>query len=162
MRHGAAALQDSELLAIALRTGIPGLHVVELCNRLLRQFGGLRGLLGAAPEELMAVPGLGAAKACMLAALLELARRAVEEELPRVNNLDHPLQVKQYCKLALGHRRVEHCIALYLDNQLRLIATGELRAARCRRPRSTPGRSCARHCATMRPPSSWPTTIPRA
>jgi DNA repair protein RadC len=126
MRHGAAALQDSELLAIALRTGIPGLHVVELCNRLLRQFGGLRGLLGAPPEELMAVPGLGAAKACMLAALLELARRAVEEELPRVNNLDHPLQVKQYCKLALGHRRVEHCIALYLDNQLRLIATGEL------------------------------------
>ena len=27
---------------------------------------------------------------------------------------------------ALGHRRVEHCIALYLDNQLRVIATGEL------------------------------------
>ena len=34
--------------------------------------------------------------------------------------------MKQCCKLALGHRRVEHCIALYLDNQLRLIATGEL------------------------------------
>jgi DNA repair protein RadC len=126
LRHGAAALQDAELLAIALRTGIPGLHVMELCNRLLRQFGGLRGLLGAAPEELMAVPGLGAAKACMLAALLELARRAIEEALPQVSSLDHPLQVKQYCKLALGHRRVEHCIALYLDNQLRLIATGEL------------------------------------
>ncbi len=31
----------------------------------------------------MAVPGLGSAKACMLAALLELARRAVEEGLPR-------------------------------------------------------------------------------
>ncbi|MGY6273243.1 RadC family protein [Achromobacter denitrificans] len=126
LRHGAAPLQDSELLAIALRTGIPGLHVVDLCNRLLKQFGGLRGLLGASPEELMAAPGLGAAKACTLAALLELARRAIEEELPRISSLDHPLQVKQYCKLALSHRRVEHCIALYLDNQLRLIATGEL------------------------------------
>ncbi|MBO9329777.1 hypothetical protein A6B37_25495 [Achromobacter sp. HZ01] len=126
LRHGACALQDAELLAIALRTGLPGVHVTTLGNRLLQQFGGLRGLLGAAPEELMAVPGLGSAKACMLAALLELARRAVEEGLPQADSLNRPLQVKQYCKLALSHRRVEHCIALYLDNQLRLIATGEL------------------------------------
>ncbi len=126
LRHGAAALQDAELLAIALRTGIPGLNVVELGNQLLTRFGGLRGLLGAAPEELMAVPGLGAAKASLLAALLELARRAVEEDLTRNDSLNHPLQVKQYCKMALGHRPVEHCIALYLDNRLRLIATGEL------------------------------------
>ncbi|MBC9907832.1 RadC family protein [Achromobacter xylosoxidans] len=126
LRHGAAALQNSELLAIALRTGVPGLDVVELGNRLLARFGGLRGLLGTTPEELTAVPGLGTAKACMLAALLELARRAIEEDLARNSNLDHPLQVKQYCKMALGHRQVEHCIALYLDNRLRLIATGEL------------------------------------
>ncbi|CAB3920174.1 RadC family protein [Achromobacter anxifer] len=126
LRHGAAALQDAELLAIALRTGIPGLNVVELGNQLLIRFGGLRGLLGTAPEELMAVPGLGTAKASLLAALLELARRAIEEDLTRNDNLNHPLQVKQYCKMALGHRPVEHCIALYLDNRLRLIATGEL------------------------------------
>ncbi len=126
LRHGAAALQDAELLAIALRTGIPGLNVVELGNQLLTRFGGLRGLLGATPEELMAIPGLGAAKSSLLAALLELARRATEEDLTRNDTLNHPLQVKQYCKMALGHRPVEHCIALYLDNRLRLIATGEL------------------------------------
>jgi DNA repair protein RadC len=82
LRHGAAALQDSELLAIALRTGIPGLDVVELGSRLLTRFGGLRGLLGATPEELTAVPGLGVSKACMLAALLELARREFYYPLP--------------------------------------------------------------------------------
>ncbi|WMD23485.1 DNA repair protein RadC [Achromobacter seleniivolatilans] len=126
LRHGAGALQDAELLAIALRTGIPGLNVVDLCNGLLDRFSGLRGLLGATPEELMTVSGLGAAKACTLAALLELARRAVEEDLTRTETLQHPSLVKQYCMTALGHRKIEHCIALYLDNQLRLIATGEL------------------------------------
>ncbi|CAB3719405.1 RadC family protein [Achromobacter piechaudii] len=126
LRHGAGALQNAELLALGLRTGIPGLNVVDLSNRLLERFCGLRGLLGATPEELMTVPGLGAAKACTLAALLELARRAIEEDLTRPESLRHPGQVKQYCLTALGHRRVEHCIALYLDNQLRVIATGEL------------------------------------
>lgn len=126
LRHGAASIQDAELLAIALRTGIPGLNVVDLCRNLLDRFGGLRGLLGAAPEELMTIPGLGSAKACTLAALLELARRAIEEDLARDSPMNHPARVKQYCKTALAHRQVEHCIALYLDNQLRLIATGEL------------------------------------
>ncbi|CAB3671750.1 RadC family protein [Achromobacter pestifer] len=126
LRHGAAALQDAELLAIALRTGIPGLNVVDLSSRLLDHFSGLRGLLGASPEALMAVPGLGTAKSCTLAALLELARRSIEEDLTRSDALQHPGQVKQYCMTALGHRQVEHCIALYLDNQLRVIATGEL------------------------------------
>jgi len=126
LRHGAAALQDAELLAIALRTGIPGLNVVDLSSRLLERFSGLRGLLGATPDELMTVSGLGTAKACTLAALLELARRAVEEDLTRADALRHPSQVKRYCMTALGHRQVEHCIALYLDNQLRVIATGEL------------------------------------
>ncbi|CAB3855319.1 RadC family protein [Achromobacter deleyi] len=126
LRHGAAALQNAELLAIGLRTGVPGLNVLDLSGRLLERFSGLRGLLGATPEELLAVPGLGTAKACSLAAVLELAKRAVEEELTRDSTLDHPARVKQYCKVTLAHRRVEHCIALYLDSQLRLIASGEL------------------------------------
>ncbi|KOF52611.1 MULTISPECIES: DNA repair protein RadC [unclassified Achromobacter] len=126
LRHGASSLRDAELLAIALRTGVPGRNVLELGNLLLERFQGLRGLLGATPEELQTVPGLGQAKACSLAAVMELARRAAEEELAREAALNHPARVKQYCKVALGHRRVEHCIALYLDGQLRLIASGEL------------------------------------
>ena len=48
------------------------------------------------------MPGLGAAKACMLAAVLELARRAIEEDLTRDTALDHPRRVKQYCKTTLA------------------------------------------------------------
>ncbi|WP_312994659.1 RadC family protein [Achromobacter animicus] len=126
LRHGAASIQDAELLAVALRTGIPGLNVVDLCRQLLDRFGGLRGLLSTSPQDLMSIAGLGASKACTLAALLELARRAMEEDLVRDTAMNHPTRVKQYCKAALGHLQVEHCIALYLDAQLRLISTGEL------------------------------------
>ena len=35
LRHGAAALQNAELLAIGLRTGVPGLNVLDLSGRLL-------------------------------------------------------------------------------------------------------------------------------
>ena len=58
LRLGASALQNAELLAIALRTGVPGLNVLDLSCQLLDRFHGLRGLLGATPVELQALPGL--------------------------------------------------------------------------------------------------------
>jgi len=126
LRQGPGALHDSELLAVALRTGAPGVNAVELGRRLMARFGGLRGLFSASPGELCQEPGLGAAKACALAAVLELARRSIEEGMTGRPSLSHPESVKLYCRTALGHRTVEHCIALYLDNQLNLIACGEL------------------------------------
>jgi DNA repair protein RadC len=126
LRHGPAALTDAELLALPLRTGARGRNVVDLGRALIMNFQGLRGLFSAPPEELAAFPGVGVAKACVLAAVLELARRTIEEDLVRGNALRHPERVKQYCMTALGHRVVEHCLALYLDNQLNFIASGEL------------------------------------
>lgn len=126
LRHGACALRDAELLALALRTGTRGHTAIEMGNRLIRQYGGLRGLFAASPQELMSLPGLGSAKAGSLAAILELAQRVAKEQLTRKHALSQPSHVKQYFQMALTHRTVEHCLALYLDNQLNLIATGEL------------------------------------
>ena len=43
--RGADALSDAELLAIFLRTGLPGKTAVDLARELLQRFGGLRALL---------------------------------------------------------------------------------------------------------------------
>jgi DNA repair protein RadC len=126
LQHGPAVLTDTELLAIVLRTGTRGRTVLELTRLLLERHGGLRELFRTPPEALRATPGIGAAKACQLLSVLELARRVMEEQLADTPALDHPARVKQYCLAILAHRQVEHCMALYLDNRLRLIATGEV------------------------------------
>jgi DNA repair protein RadC len=126
LQHGAGVLTDPELLAIVLRTGTPGRPVVELARQVIAHFGSLRALFAATPQALGRIPGLGAAKTCQVLSVLELARRTMREELSQGCVLDNPGRVKQYCVAMLGHREVEHCIALYLDNGLRLIATGEV------------------------------------
>lgn len=126
LAHGARVLTSPELLAIILRTGIKGLDAVSLGHQLIARFDGLRGLLAADAQTLLGIPGLGVAKTCELLAINELNRRALEEDLKTGPALNQPHHVKRYCTAALGHQTVEHCIALYLDSQYRLIVSEEL------------------------------------
>lgn len=126
LAHGAQALTSPELLAIVLRTGTKGCDAVSLGHRLIEQFSGLRGLLAADVHTLLKLPGLGLAKACELQAINELNRRALAEELRIGQALDQPERVKHYCIATLGHLKIEHCFALYLDSQYRLIICEEL------------------------------------
>lgn len=126
LRHGAHALTTAELLAVLLRTGTRGRNAVEMSRELVSHFGGLRRLLSAETEALLAFPGLGTAKTCELLAVQELGRRALEEPLRNGRALSQPDRVKQFCAMRLAHLRVEHCIALFLDTQLQLIDCGEM------------------------------------
>ena len=62
LAQGAEALSDAELLAIFLRTGLPGCSAVDLARRLLAGFGSLRALLQADLSTFSAHAGLGPAK----------------------------------------------------------------------------------------------------
>lgn len=74
--HGAAAVSNAELLAVILRTGSAGQSAVELANTLLARFGSLENLAAAAVADIAGIKGVGKAKACQIAAALELGRRA--------------------------------------------------------------------------------------
>ncbi|MEN9588462.1 MAG: hypothetical protein RLZZ481_248, partial [Pseudomonadota bacterium] len=126
LQAGASALTDAELLAVILGTGTRGLHAIDLAQALLVQFGGIRPLLNANSHELRGVLGLGDARICQLAAISALSKRALEEGLKRDCSLKHPTQVKAYCLTLLGHASVERCMALFLDNQHRLIQATEI------------------------------------
>src|SRR2546430_5651738 len=91
---GAAALADAELLAILLRTGIKGKTAVDLARQLLGRFGSVAGLLDAGSTNLAETPGLGSAKLAQLQAALELARRALKEEISSRNALSSPRAVR--------------------------------------------------------------------
>lgn len=124
---GASALADAELLALLLRTGVAGKNVLQLSQELLDRFGGVAGLLHAGLDELRTVKGLGgSAKRAELAAVLELARRALAEQLKERAVFDSPDAVKRYLQLHLAARPHEVFAVLFLDAQHRLIAMEEL------------------------------------
>ena len=117
LTHGAQSLTNAELLAIILRTGMRGCDAVALGQQLIDRFRGLRSLLSADSASLLEITGL---------AINELNRRAMHEELEHGHALDQPERVKHYCTATIGHRKIEHCMALYLDSQFRLIESEEV------------------------------------
>lgn len=126
IKHGAQALSDAELLAIFLRVGVRGKSAVELGRDMLVHFGSLGGLFGAGLREFSILHGLGAAKYAQLQAVLELARRSIQEELESGRTLSSPHAVREYLQLMLSKRDYESFVVLFLDVRNRLIATEEL------------------------------------
>jgi DNA repair protein RadC len=123
---GPASLADAELLAILLRTGVKGKSAVDLARQLLARFGSVSGLLEAVTVGVGEVAGLGSAKLAQLKAAMELARRALKEEISARDALSSPRAVRDYLRLALAGREQEVFVVLLLDAQHRVIATEEL------------------------------------
>lgn len=139
LARGPAALSDAELLAILLRTGMAGKGVLQLAQELLGTpvrdgdgritgggFGGMAGLLHAGAADLARIKGLGPAKRAELVAVLELARRALAQQLREREVFDSPGAVQGYLQLHLAARAHEVFAVLFLDGQNRLIAMEEL------------------------------------
>ncbi len=123
---GSAALADVELIALLLRSGFKGTPVLQLAQNLLDQFGGLNGLLQARPADLTRVKGLGPAKRAEVAAVMELARRALKQELISQPALNTHERIKDYVQLQLRSQAREVFAVLFLDPQGHLIAYEEL------------------------------------
>lgn len=79
--YGAAALANHELLAILLRTGTKDCNVLQLSMQVFSYFDDLYSLKHASLEELLAIPGIGRAKAVELLASIELGQRIARTPL---------------------------------------------------------------------------------
>lgn len=126
IRHGAQVLSDAELLAIFLRVGVTGKSAVDLACDMLHCFGSLHALFSANLAQFSALHGLGPAKFAQLQAVMELAKRALCEELRVGAELSSPHSVRHYLQLTLAAKTHECFIALFLDVKNRLITTEEL------------------------------------
>lgn len=127
LARGPAALSDTELLALLLRTGLAGRHVLQLAQDVLDACGGIAGLLHADAEALRKVRGLGGtAKRAELLAVMELARRAMAQRLAERPAFEAPDAVAQYLQLHLAHKPHEVFAVLFLDTRHHLLAMEEL------------------------------------
>ncbi len=110
-KYGPEKLSHSELLAILLRTGVKGVNVVELSNKILKQFSGA-GLAVATVGELKKTFGLGATKACEIAACFELGRRLLQNK--QATLLLSPKDIWDELKDLRDHKK-EHFVVFFLD-----------------------------------------------
>src|SRR5665811_1473446 len=77
LQHGAQALGDNELLALIVGSGCRQRSALVVANELLRELGGLHGLVRASCGDLGRVPGIGRARAAQVVAAVELGRRTL-------------------------------------------------------------------------------------
>ncbi|WP_460122305.1 RadC family protein [Pseudomonas sp. H3_G09] len=117
LEHGAGSLSDAELLAIFLRTGLPGKSAVDLARHLLTQFGGLRLLLEADQGAFSKQLGLGPAKFAQLQAAQEMSKRHLAERSRQKPALENPQVVRDYLKAMLRHEPHEVFGCLFLDSK---------------------------------------------
>ena len=126
-RFGVEALSAQEILALILGRGIAGESVTVTAQRLLSQFGSLKGIAGASLEELAQVKGIGLAKGAQIKAAFELANRLEGyAELDKKPSMKTPDEVVKLVGGRLKGKKKEHFLALLLDTRGQLIKTSEI------------------------------------
>jgi len=126
LAQGPQALSDAELVALFIGTGVRGQSALDVARELLARFGRVSRLLSAAKREVDSVPGVGAAKYAQIAAVMELARRALAEEMRARDSLTSPAAVRGYLRLRMQHLGHECFYCVCLDAQNRVIEASEL------------------------------------
>ncbi len=126
LHQGPESLGDAELLAIFLRTGIPGKSAVEMARDVLLEAGSLRRLLNMNSSELCKFKGIGTAKYVQFQAGLELGRRYLMEQMIKGDAITSPQISRDYLTLQLRDKPYEVFFAMFLDSKHRVIHHQEL------------------------------------
>ncbi|HEY0788632.1 MAG TPA: DNA repair protein RadC [Thermoanaerobaculia bacterium] len=122
--HGASTLSDAELIAILLGSGTRGRSSIELARSLLA--GGLQSLAQREWPAGKLARGVGPAKACRIAAALEIGRRlaahgdGARDPIRDAESIARPL-IARY-----SHYVQERLGAIFLDSKNRVIREREI------------------------------------
>jgi DNA repair protein RadC len=126
-KFGAEALSAQEILAVILGRGISGESVMVTAQRLLSQFGSLKGIAEASLEELSGIRGIGLAKAAQIKAAFELTSRLESyRDGGKREVVKTPEDVVALVRGRLKSKKKEYFLALLLDTRSQLIRIAEI------------------------------------
>lgn len=118
--HGAAALSDTELLALILQNGLATREVLSLSSRLISEAGSLRSLTTWQVTDFERLKGIGRGKARQLTALVEIARRMMMPGDAQPPVLNRPELIAQYFAPIIQGLEVEKFWVACLNRKNRL------------------------------------------
>lgn len=115
LKYGVKKLQDYELLAILLGSGIKGKNVLSLSKTILQKINTI-GVKNITIDVIKSINGIGPVKAVQILAVIELGNRFSSEKI-------EILSLKDIWNLCQDFRnsKKEHLAAFFLDTQSRLI-----------------------------------------
>lgn len=120
IKYGPSVLSSAELLAVLLNTGTKKEGVLEMTNRLLKEYGDKAIVDQRDPKKVQGALNIPLVKACQIVACFELGRRSFKTRTGGAVHLRTPKQVFEYVK-DMRELSKEHLRGLYLDNHYRLI-----------------------------------------
>jgi DNA repair protein RadC len=118
LRLGTSALTDAELVAVLLSGGRPGENALQLAHRLLHAVGGVAGLGRTRPDQLVALSGVGPAKAARLAAALALPARSDRPDGDR--RIHDQADLAEVARPMLTGLHRERLVVVVCDRRLRV------------------------------------------
>lgn len=124
-RLGPASLDNSELLALFIGSGNRERNAIEIGKDILDHFGSINAMGGAGVDALLACPGIGPAKASLLAAAFELGARAARERIAQ-SVLDSPERIHAAFSPQLSFLGQEKLLIATVDSRLRHTGTIEI------------------------------------
>lgn len=124
--HGPRYLNNAELVAILLRSGIAGENAINLATRILAEFEGLGGLARAGYGELFGQRGLSHAKTCEILAALELGRRIASLAPEERAQISCPQDAANLVTAEMAPLAQEHLVVLLLNTRNQVVARREV------------------------------------
>jgi DNA repair protein RadC len=117
---GAAALSDTELLALVLQSGLATGKLMDLSRRLVAEAGSIAGLASWHPTDFQRWKGIGRAKGQLLIAMIEIGRRMMKPQKTEAPLLNRPELIFAYFQPVVAGLAVEKLWVLCLNRKNRL------------------------------------------
>lgn len=115
LEYGISSLDNTELLALIIKSGYRDSSVFELVDDILRLANGFNNLLSLSYEELVTIKGIKTAKALEILAILEISKRLSKVDRISETQLNDPSKVVEWIRFNVGYSNQEEFFAVYLN-----------------------------------------------
>lgn len=115
LKDGGEALQDYELIEYLLALAIPRRDTKPLAKALLREFGGIGGLLSADAEALLRVDGVGDTAAAAIKIVQASALRLLRQDIVEKPMLASWQALLDYLRADMAYHGIERVRVLHLN-----------------------------------------------